>query len=196
MKACIKCKEVKGLSEFSKHKVTKDGLRNSCRACDAIQIKGINRTKVGKLKRIYDHQVKKSKERNHEPPTYNQKEFVDKFINCPVYLDHHYSWKVSGYEKMYAPSFDRKDDYKGYSFDNIQIMTWKENKEKHHLDRKEGRNNKVSKAVAGTNIKTGDTIEFHSAREAGRHGFDRGGIRSCCLGKQECHKGYTWKHKN
>lgn len=39
MKKCIKCKEEKELSCFSKHKVTKDGFRSTCRNCANIYMK-------------------------------------------------------------------------------------------------------------------------------------------------------------
>ena len=154
-----------------------------------------SRTKEGKLKKIYKGQLENSKERGHEPPTYTKTEFIIKFIDCPVYLDYYYSWKISGYKSKYSPSFDRIDDYKGYSFDNIQIMTWQDNRDKYYLDKKEGRNNKISKYVIGTNIKTGDQIEFYSASEASRNGFNRSNISLCCNGKLKTHKKHTWKFK-
>ena len=43
---------------------------------------------------------------------------------------------------MLAPSIDRKDDYKPYTFDNIQLTTWQQNKAKGHEDCKNGINNK------------------------------------------------------
>jgi len=33
-KICTKCKEKKSISEFSKHKIAKDGYRNECKKCD------------------------------------------------------------------------------------------------------------------------------------------------------------------
>lgn len=33
MKVCTKCKEEKNLTEFSKHKITKDGLCHKCKSC-------------------------------------------------------------------------------------------------------------------------------------------------------------------
>lgn len=35
-KICSKCKEEKGVGEFSKHKRTRDGLQCQCKACEAI----------------------------------------------------------------------------------------------------------------------------------------------------------------
>ena len=43
-------------------------------------------------------------------------------------------------DKYLKPSIDRIDDYKGYSFDNMQLLTWAENNEKG----RQGRKNKES----------------------------------------------------
>ena len=196
MKVCKGCKEEKELTEFAKTKNSKDGLRGGCKSCEAKRKKDADRTKEGKLKSIYRNQLKHSKLRGHNPPTYTKQEFIDKYINNQRYLTLYINWVSSGYLKELSPSFDRLDDYKGYSFDNIQVITWFENNEKGYLDIKEGRNNKQSKAVIGTNIKTGETIEFYSAHQAGRCGFTNTHISSCCRGERNHHKGYIWKFKN
>ena len=196
MKVCTKCKESKELEEFGNHDLGKDGLRTVCKECGNKQKENRIKTKEGKLRVIYDSQVSTSKRRGHKLPTYTKEDFVKKYIDNLDYTKHYYGWVTSNYSKDYSPSFDRKDDYKGYSFDNLQIMYWFENNDKYSLDTKEGRNNKRSKAVIGTNIKTKETIEFYSCMEAGRNGFDNSSIGKCCVGKEKTHKGYTWKHKN
>ena len=195
MKVCTKCKENKELIEFNKEKRNKDGLFGSCKRCEIIRERARDRTKEGKLKQIYKNQIKTSKVRKHEPPAYTKQEFIDKYINDLDYLLLHSNWVKSSYDTILSPSFDRIDDYKPYVFDNLQLMTWQENYKKAHLDRKEGRNNKHSKAVVGTCIKTGERIEFHSMMEAKRSGFCRGGVWSCCNGERNKHKGYKWSYK-
>jgi hypothetical protein len=196
MKVCNKCKEEKELSEFIKKKDHKDGLSNDCKSCRAIYQTKYNRTKDGKLSSIYNNQVRNSKQRGHEEPKYTKQEFVDKYINNQRYLSLYINWVGSGYLKYLAPSFDRLDDYKGYGFDNLQIITWFENESKSHSDKKNGVNNKNSKAVVGINIETGKTIEFHSMMEAKRSGFIHSHIWSCCNGKRKTHRGYKWGFKN
>ena len=196
MKVCNKCKEEKELIYFGKRTSNKDGLRNSCKNCEALEKTLYDRTKKGKLRIIYFNQVHNSISKGNEEPNYTRKEFVDKYLNDLDFERHYYSWVISSYCKKYSPSFDRVDDYKSYSFDNIQIMYWYQNKNKGHLDIKEGRNNKRSKAVIGTNIKTGYKIEFHSSMEAERNGFNHSNIVSCCKGNRNSHKGYTWEHKH
>ena len=195
-KFCKKCKEEKELSEFGKRVSNKGGLRYTCKHCESSINIEYNRTKEGKLKTIYDNQVQNSKRRGHETPKYTKQEFVDRFINNEDYLLLYNKWVESGYEKMLCPSFDRLDDYKPYSFDNLnKWMTWEDNYNKGNLDRKNGVNNKGSKSVIGTNILTGEVFEFYSTHEAERRGFHNAHIGACCRGKQKTHKGYTWEYK-
>jgi hypothetical protein len=44
------------------------------------------------------------------------------------------NWVKSGYEKNFRPSVDRLDSTKGYSFDNIRLVTWKENNNANHIN--------------------------------------------------------------
>lgn len=46
--------------------------------------------------------------------------------------------------------------------------------------------------IKGINIKTGDTVYFESAREAGRNGFHQGAISACLRGEHSQHRGYKW----
>lgn len=53
-----------------------------------------------------------------------------------------------------------------------------------------------SKAVLALDPETGRVVlEFPSAREAERKGFDQSHISKCCLGKQRTHKGFIWRFK-
>jgi len=49
--------------------------------------------------------------------------------------------------------------------------------------------------VIATNIITGDTIGFKSIKFAveSKHSFEQSSISKCCSGKQQAHKGHTWK---
>ena len=57
-------------------------------------------------------------------------------------------------------------------------------------------NNKASKAVVGTNKKTGEIIEFPSAMEAKRGGFNNVNISNCCNNNRNSCMGYTWAFKD
>lgn len=55
-----------------------------------------------------------------------------------------------------------------------------------------------SKAVVGTNIKTGEKLFFDSTGEAGRNGFHKGHVGACARGDRlsKSHKGYKWEYIN
>ena len=97
-----------------------------------IKDKAYKRTIDGLISRIYYSQKGSSKRREHNPPTYS-KEQLHVWMTSQVNFNNLYiNWVASGYKKDLVPSVDRLDDYKGYSFDNIQLMTWRENLDKYN----------------------------------------------------------------
>lgn len=86
----------------------------------------------GVLSQIYRSQVNTSKLRGHNPPEYTRREFTDRFINDSKFIGIYSEWIKSGKNRYKKPSFDRIDDSIGYCFENIQLMTWKENESKGH----------------------------------------------------------------
>lgn len=83
------------------------------------------------MKRMYYGQVQRSKKRCHNPPTYNRNQLIEYLNNHKDFQILFNHWVNSGYSRWLAPSLDRLDDSKGYSFDNIQLCTWSENKKRH-----------------------------------------------------------------
>ena len=196
MKRCIVCNEVKILVEFGIKKTCTDGRLNQCKVCIAKKALAVRRTKKGLVKRIYHGQKKNSIHRGHPMPTYTIDELRLWFKCNPVSDQLFLEWRASGYEKMLAPSVDRIDDYKGYSLDNIQLLTWQDNLDKSHIDRKEGRNNKHNKAVIQLTLDSEFMEEFHSAAEADRQtSIDRVSIGRCCVNKSQTAGGFKWKYK-
>lgn len=55
--------------------------------------------------------------------------------------------------------------------------------------------NRKDKEIVGTNIETGESIEYDSVRFAVIDGFSASCISGCCKGNLKTHKGYTWKYK-
>ena len=57
---------------------------------------------------------------------------------------------------------------------------------------------RLSKKVRAINVKTGEVIRFNSTREAGRKGFNSGGVSQACLGTYydgRTYKGYRWSYE-
>jgi len=193
-KKCKKCAIVKNYNEFDIVIKFKDGYGFICKSCKSnSQIK--DKTKINYLvTKIYNSQCYSSKARNDSPPEYTKQELKEWLINQPNFKTLHINWIKSNFNKWITPSVDRTDDYNGYSLDRIQLMTWEENKRKGESDMRNGINNKQSKAVIGTCVKTGIETEYFSMSEAGRKTIaDFRLISHCCLGKRKTNGGYRWR---
>ena len=200
MKTCNKCKIPKELTEFHKNKASKDGYRYSCKDCKAKIAKKARRTKQGVITTIYGHQQGHSITRGHKPPTYTNKQLQDWLQNDKKFGQIYDKWVESGYTKSMKPSVDRLDDSKGYSFDNIQLTTWGENKAKGHRDMRKGKikhGHNPQKAVIQVDSEGLVVGEFVSACEAQRQtGIHQSNISACCLGKLNTTGGFVWKFKD
>lgn len=77
MKRCPKCETHKQLSEFGKHKQTKDGLKNYCRVCNnasARAYQNSNRDKVRKANREYTRANSEANKARSKAWYYNNRE--------------------------------------------------------------------------------------------------------------------------
>jgi hypothetical protein len=117
---------------------------------------------------MYQTQKASSKKRGHELPMYTKEELQTWLLQQPHFDTLYNDWEKSNFDKWLKPSIDRLDDYKPYTLDNIQLMTWQENCEKSKLDRKEGRNNKINRTVYQFTIDGEFIKEHHSTREVRR----------------------------
>ena len=187
-KKCITCNKEKQLSDFNYP-------RNECKKCKNIKNAAYRKTKKGLIASKYSCQIVTSRKRNHDKPDYTVDELQEWALNQDIFHKLFKSWEMSGYEKMLVPSFDRTDDYQGYSLDRLQIMTWQENKDKGHNDARNGINNKKSKSVIQFS-KDGERItEHYSMYRACRvTGIIRENIRACCKGRRKTAGGFKWSY--
>ncbi len=152
------------------------------------------KTKIGVVANLYRHQVASSLQRGHSKPSYTRDE-LGEWLNIQDLFHHlHCKWVESDYNSLLTPSIDRIDDYLPYSFDNIQLMTWSENRAKYYDDVKSGKNNKKSKAVTQY-TKAGVLISnYHSLTEAQRRtGVPQSNIGACADGRRQTAGGYVWR---
>ena len=69
-----------------------------------------------------------SRHRGHPLPAFSRKEF-DAWVGAQHHFDALWTdYEASGFEKMKRPSVDRLDNSRPYSFDNMRLVTWEENR--------------------------------------------------------------------
>lgn len=197
VKQCAQCKLIKKTSLFSVRSRAKDGLQSYCKQCGAEGKRLYAKTKKGLISKIYRTQKRNSKERNHDEPNYSLCELRDWAMSQSIFHELFDLWETSGYKKILIPSFDRLDDYKPYTFDNLQILTWGENLEKSHADMKNGINNKQSKAVLQIDADNAVVERHHSVRSAVRKtGVAQSSIILCCMRKRRLAGGFKWEYES
>jgi hypothetical protein len=79
------------------------------------------------LKQIYKLQKRNSKKRGHPPPKYSYGDFRDWALQDRDFLTLYNDWEAAEFEPDLRPSCDRIMDNHGYSFENIQWMTFRDN---------------------------------------------------------------------
>ena len=196
-KVCSKCGEEKSISEFHKDKSTKDGLKSYCKSCAKEYKKAYRHTKEGLARQIYGHQKLSSKRRNHPLPNYTSDKLKEWLFSQKLFHELFDNWKASGFDKMMVPSCDRIDDYKPYTLENLQLMSWNDNFLKGHRDRKNGVNNKMNKPVIQLTLDGQVVGVYHSMMQASREtGINVGNIHSACNGRYKTAGGFKWKYKD
>jgi hypothetical protein len=91
------------------------------------------RTLLGATRLLYHSQISSSKKRGMSPPDFTLVQLRE-WLMANGYEALYEAWKAADFVKRLAPSVDRLDSNKGYSFDNIRLVTWEENNSKVGLD--------------------------------------------------------------
>ena len=125
-KLCHFCKQRKSRNEFCKHKRSNDGLNPTCKKCQVIIDSRPKRLAI----RIYNTQKRSSRRRGHPLPDYDGLWLTTWLMSRDNFKDIHTKWIESDMESNLRPSVDRINPLKPYTKDNIQLMTWGENKKK------------------------------------------------------------------
>ncbi|AUR91935.1 hypothetical protein NVP1167O_39 [Vibrio phage 1.167.O._10N.261.51.F2] len=193
MKICTLCGKEKPVTEFYSNNTLTDGVANQCKRC--VKLRSKNRfeskkhTKDFVISKMYLAQKGRSKIRGHDMPSYSLQEFSD-WCNSNGIDEIMNEWRDSGYKKNMSPSVDRLDNGIGYTFENIQLVTWSINFERSVLSSKsEGK----CKPVIRINTNGESYTEYVSASAAVRDV----GYKICRNLKtgRPCRNGFYWKYK-
>lgn len=128
MKTCKDCHQTLPLTSFVPAASYKGGYEHRCRQCRSIKY---NKSTPELLcKKIYLSQGTHSARRGHPIPTYTLQELTAWVTAQPNFAELYAAWKNSNYSKELAPSVDRIKDATPYGLDNIQLMSWADNRSK------------------------------------------------------------------
>ena len=146
-KICNSCKEPKPFTSFTKNKASPDGLQYKCRPCDvAYQAKrrlenpelrlDYQRSYQKNRRKDYTYRLQmlinaskqraKNKDREHNISVEDIKKIFPEDGCCPIF-GMKLEFNSAGFREN-SPSIDRIDSTKGYTPDNIQIISWKANR--------------------------------------------------------------------
>lgn len=153
-----------------------------------------NKTLKNYYTQVYSSIRYKSKRRGEDYPLFNKLELIEWLINSGI--EHMWDNYVnSGYDKNIKPSIDRIDDYGIYEFENMQLITWKENNikgvncEKHHINSCNKQNMKKVGLVKNLNDKA--IIEFESLIDCAVWlGVHKESVSRVLNGRRKTIKGY------
>lgn len=156
-------------------------------------------SKKGVSCRLYNNMKTNSKRRGHDLPSYDLSEFRHWLASQYKFHELYVGWVNSGYNSNKAVSVDRIDNNKGYEFNNIRLMSWKDNNRLANKDMRAGRLiNGVNpqKSVEQYTFCGKLLNDYPSLREASRiTGIDRKKISDVCYEKKVSVDGYIFKFK-
>jgi hypothetical protein len=146
-KICSQCKEDKFFSEYTKNRAAPDGLQYKCRSCDIVYQKKRRANNLEnnleyareyqkKRRKNFDYRLQmlinaskqraKDKNRVHEITVKDIKAIYPIDGKCPIF-GIQLEFNSAGFREN-SPSIDRIDSSRGYTVDNIQIISWKANR--------------------------------------------------------------------
>jgi len=201
MKICTECLSQKELTEFYKHKQTKDGYRSVCKDCNRILVEDYRKTKDGLISVLYSSQKYASIKRNQSLPIYTKSELTEWLNEQPLFHKLYTEWVLSGYDTFLKPSIDRKSNLLSYTFENIKLMVWQENKNNAYEDMRTGKLKNSGFLYGGlkavSQYSLGNTlIQNHISVSAAAKevGVVPSNISACCSGRQKTAKDFIWRY--
>lgn len=196
---CNNCKLNLPIENFTNCKVNKHryGKDTLCKECKRIKKLEFSHSKLGVIQTIYDSQKLSCRIRKHDMPKYTKEELKKYLLDNEVFNSLFEQWVKSNYKTRLKPSIDRLNDYSTYSFDNIRIVTFRENKSKAHSNKRNaiGTSANQCKAVVQKDLK-GNIIKIYpSISIASREmNIPHQNITKVCQKKRHTAKQFRWEY--
>ena len=155
-------------------------------------------TPKGITTRIYKSQNRCAKIRGHDKPTYTKQELKQWLLRHLNFYELINDWIKSNYDKNKSLSVDRIDNNKSYTFDNIRLLTWKENRANQSKYIREGKlivKNMPHKKVKQFTMCDEFINEYISVQEAARQtGLNYSNIAQAARGEYKQSGGFKWSY--
>jgi hypothetical protein len=123
-KVCKICGIEKDIDDFPKRK-SRNGKAYPLNICKKCLYTSQRKRPENKINELFKRMERSSKVRNHDFSI--KYEDFKKWIIDNGFNELFNKWVESGFKKELAPSVDRIDTTKPYAFDNMRLVTWKEN---------------------------------------------------------------------
>lgn len=150
------------------------------------------KTPKGVLTNLYHKQIERCLKKGKHLPTYTLKELHARFLNDEKYIKIFENWAANGFQYYDTPSIDRNNPELGYTMDNIQIMSWLENRAKGDQENAQ----RFTTAIVMMDRDGNELRQFESLKEASEElGISQGLISMCCQGKRNHTRGYVFKYR-
>lgn len=123
-------------------------------------------------------------------PDYSLSWLHGRFLDDVKFKRLYTEWVKSGYNKWKKPSIDRVNRLKPYTKDNIQLLSWGDNRAKENNERR-SRKGRVIQYKDGIEV-----ARYASQRQLVKQtGFTQGLVSAVLNGKRRQHKGYTFRYE-
>ncbi len=190
MKTCSVCKQNLPLDMFNKQSTGKQGVRADCKDC----VKRFIRSKQGVINQMYSGCISRTKKKGFSPVPFTKVELEQWVYSNKEFHALYDEWVMNNYPTNLKPSLDRLNDYKGYSLDNIRIVTVNTNVRRYYSDAINGINTKSATPVEQYTLDGIYIQTFHSLSAAARsvNGIPSN-IKQSIIGTYAQAYDYTWK---
>jgi len=195
-KICSKCKILKEVFEFNKHKNKRGGLDSWCKLC-CEEYREKNKEKILKQKKEFlkKYPWKKcfydAKDRCNNSKNKSYKNYGGRGIKCLITEEEvKFLWFRDKAWLLKKPSIDREDNDSNYCLNNCRFIELSENSVKRHID------NSQYRSILQYDLKGNFIKKWRSIKEAGEElEVNKGHISSCARGRRKTCGNFIWKYK-